>query len=156
MTRSAVSPVEFLDSDPNIPKELRPTLKLLFNSLDQLLFLDARGELSVDRTNFINLVSDPDQTPAKIRDVMLVETSKYLGQRIRSAKAGTRVNWVEGEKNGIPIHVPPLDELRSRGLDPSGSPEETQEAIRALYPDLPNFWVEPDPAVLSERIAVPT
>jgi hypothetical protein len=93
MTRSAVSPVELLDSDPNIPKELRPTLKLLFNSLDQLLFLDARGELSVDRKNFINLVSDPDQTPAKIRDVMLVETSKYLGQRIRSVNAALRGSW---------------------------------------------------------------
>lgn len=38
------------------------------------------------------------------------------------------------------------------GLDPAGSDESLEEALRAQLRDIPDFWVEPDSGRLYERI----
>jgi hypothetical protein len=149
----AVNPIDFLESLPESSRvrEVRPQLKLLFTSFDQLLFLDNNAELSVDRETLIRIVSDDDLTPTILRDVMLVETSKYLGRRVKSAGEGQRISWTDGERFGLPIHPPSMDDLRAMDLDPSmGDPSE--DAVRAQFPDIPEFWVEPDSSVLYDRV----
>jgi hypothetical protein len=113
--------------------------------------LDNNDELSVDRETLTRIVSDDDLTPRILRDVMLVETSKYLGRRVKSAGEGQRISWRDGERFGLPIHPPSMDDLRAMNLDPSmGDPSE--DAVRAQFPDVPEFWVEPDSSVLYDRV----
>jgi hypothetical protein len=144
-----LDPIDLLDT---LPREIRPRLKLLFSYLDRLLFLDNAAELSVDRETLISLASDDDLTPPVLHDVMLVETSKYLGTRVKSVGQGQRISWREGERYGLPIHPPSQDELRSKGLDPAGSDEQLADVLRAIFPELPDFWIEADSAVLHDRI----
>jgi hypothetical protein len=146
--------VAVLDTVPesSLPREIRPRLKLLFANTDQLLFLDDRSEVAVDRQALIRIASDSDLTPPILRDIMLVETSKYLGQRIRSFSEGKRILWRDGERYALPVQPPSLEDLRSMGLDPAGSDESLEEALRAQLRDIPDFWVEPDSGRLYERI----
>jgi hypothetical protein len=148
--------IDFLNSAPEakVPREVRPRIKLLYTSLDQLLFVDARSELAADREVLLRIVNDDDLMPQVLRDVMLVETSKHLGQRIRSFHEGQRVLWRDAEKYGVPIQPPSLEDLQSRGLDLAANDDALEVAIRAQYRDLPDFWVDPDPQVLYGRVVV--
>jgi hypothetical protein len=147
--------IELINTAPesSLPPDVRPPLKWLFSSLDELLFLDNSSELAVDREVLIRILSDTDLTPPKLRDVMLAETAKYLGQRIKSFGNGQHIRWRDGEKYGLPMQPPSLEELRSIGLDPAGSADRLEEAIKAQIPDLPEFWMESDSKVLYDRIA---
>jgi hypothetical protein len=146
--------IELIDTvpDTSIPREIRPRLKWLFASPDELLFVDETSELAADREVLIRIASDADLTPPNLRDVMTVETSKYLGQRLKPYQRGERIRWRDGEKYGLPIRPPSLDELRSMGLDPAEGDDGLEDALRAQFRDIPEFWVEPDSQVLYDRI----
>ena len=148
--------VEFMNEEPEslLPREARPRLKLGFLSLDQLLFVDETSELAVDRETLIRIASDKDLTSPSVRDILLVETSKYVGLRIKSFKQGKRISWQDAETYGVPIDPPSREDIDSMGFGPTEDLVAIERAVRAQFRDreIPEFWIEPNSATLADRI----
>lgn len=87
----------------SIPSECRQRLRTLSDELDRLLFLDETDELAADRKILINIASNNELVPEKLKDIFLVETSKHLGRRLKEFEKGHRLSWHEAGKYGLPI-----------------------------------------------------
>jgi hypothetical protein len=140
---------EFGDFLRLIPKNLisAPVAKVYAKAtrnLDRLLFLDEYGELSVDRESLIALVRDKDLVSAKIADVVLLETAKHLGRRLKVRKDGIQVTWLEATKYGLPIV--PMSRAAIQELTDSrfSTPNDIEKFIRRSLPDVPKFWSRSD------------
>src|SRR5882724_10876182 len=94
------SPTNFLSIMPKglVSKPVSRAYKEAVARLDDLLFLDQFGELSVDRDAFIRFVRDRDLVPAEIADVLMLETTKHLGRRLKQRKNGRQIKWLESAK----------------------------------------------------------
>jgi hypothetical protein len=135
-----------------LSREVRPLVRILFDEMDQLLFLDNMGELSVDRGTLIRIASDDYLMPARLRDIAILETSKHLGPRVKAVGEGRRITWREGEKYGLPIHPPTLEDFRAWGITDTTSIDELGVILKAQLPGIPEFWFNENSAQLEEMI----
>lgn len=137
-----------------IPTDARERLEALFEEMDQLLFLDHHDELAVDRRTLIRIANNEAFLPVHVRDIVLVESSKHLGRRVREFKddAGRRIPWQEGWKYGLPGRVMRADEIRALGITEQSGPDEMEGAVRGLVPDVPSFWTNGDSPLLAEQL----
>ena len=123
-------------------KNVRSRLNRLFAEMDQLLFLDTTNEMAVDRSTLIRIVNNVDFIPTKLRDITLVETSKYLGRRIKERGKGRRISWREGAKYGLPNYPMSEEELGRLGVTQNTSKNELVGLLRKQFPKLPKFWMK--------------
>jgi hypothetical protein len=150
---SAATQTDFLSSivsllpEEHVNDRVRSRLKKLQERLDNLFFLDETSELAVDRQALIALARDEDFVPADLRDVVILETAKHLGRRLKGVGKGHRITWLEGGKYGPPTQ-PAVDELRKSGLKPSMSTQELGVALREWYPKLPKDFLASDSSKL--------
>jgi hypothetical protein len=140
-----------------VPKEVladqaRSTLAKLFSEMDQLLFLDGMNELSVDRKTLVRLVNNEAFIPKELRDVTLVETSKYLGRRIKEIGDSRRISWRDGEKYGMPTHPLTVQEISDMGVTEKTSTSELATILKKKFPTIPAFWMNDDPKKLQDSI----
>jgi hypothetical protein len=128
------SPADFLAL---LPKELlpAPVSKAFKKAVARL------GELSVDRDALIQLVRDRSLVPAEIADVMMLETTKHLGRRVKLRETGIQVKWLESAKYGLPITpMSAADYEELTGGRRLTNEKDLEEFIRRALPDVPKFW----------------
>jgi hypothetical protein len=124
-----------------LPKEyatdgLRKKFSKLERHLDGLLFLDHTAELAVDREAFLALCADAELVPAEIHDIVILETAKHLGRRLKGFETkGRRLTWREGEKYGLLGHSS-VQELLDFGYTPTMSQAKLRAALPKWYPGL--------------------
>ena len=128
-----------------LPKELRLTsafraFKKIMERLDGLLFLDEFNELSVDRDAFIKFVRDRSLVPAEIADVMILETTKHLGRRIKQRKRGQQVKWLDSAKYGLPITPMSTAEFEKLAGGRLENEKDLEKFVLRALPDVPKFW----------------
>lgn len=134
---------------------LRGRLESLGKQLDQLLFIDRFDELAVDRASLIRLANNKDLVPVELRDVLLVETSKHVGRRVREFKekdGDRRISWQDGPKYGIEGRPMSADEVRSLGITEDTPDSEVAGIVRTLVPEIPPFWMNDDSTALGESV----
>jgi hypothetical protein len=130
-----LSSIVSLLPEKHVNDQVRSRLKKLQVKLDDLFFMDETDELAVDRQALIALAGDQDLVPAELRDVVILETAKHLGRRLKGVGKGRRITWLEGGKYGPP-NQPGVEELRKLGLESSMSSEKLGAALREWYPKL--------------------
>jgi hypothetical protein len=135
-----------------VPKDVRSRSNRLFDEMDPLLFLDTTNELAVNRSTFIRIVNTEDFIPKRLRDITLVETSKYLGRRIKKRGKGRRIPWREGAKHGLPNYPLSEEELRRLGVTQKTSTSELADLLKKQFPELPAFWMNEDSKQLADGI----
>jgi hypothetical protein len=150
----ANAPADFLRL---IPKDLisAPAIrayKKALGRLDQLLFLDQFGELSVDRDAFIALARDRSLVPADIADVMMLETTKHIGRRLKVRKNGAQVSWIDSAKHGLPIAPLSLANFQEFTGDGFATVKDIEKFIYRALPDVPKFWTRSDSQAIRSDI----
>jgi hypothetical protein len=151
-SKSNLSDILNILSENILPDEVRPRIKKLFDEMDQLLFLDETHELAVDRKTLIRLVNNEDLMPTSLRDITLVETSKYLGRRLKELRKGRRIKWRDGEKYGLPIHVLSEKDLRNWGITDRTSTNELADIMKMQFPEIPEFWMNDNSKQLADEV----
>jgi hypothetical protein len=116
----------------------------VFDELDRLLFLDSTSELAVDRKAFIKFISHEDSIPKDLRDITLVETSKYLGRRIKERGSGRPISWRDGERYGLSGHPLSEQDIRALGVTERTSTDELASILTKEFPEIPSFWMNSD------------
>jgi hypothetical protein len=128
--------IEFLPTH-FVTKDLRANFAKLESGLDQLVFMDQSGELSFDRKAFLDLVKDEALVPRQLRDIVVLETSKHLGRRLRTRKRNERrVRWRDSEQHRL-LGKSAVDDLRRLGIGPATTEEKLSTTLAEHYPDLP-------------------
>jgi hypothetical protein len=135
-----------------LPEGARERLHKLFGEMDQLLFLDRTNELAVDRKTLIRLVNTKEFIPDALRDIALVETSKYLGRRIKERADGRQISWRDAAKYGLPSYPMSEQDLRSWNVTENTSTDELVAILRSRLPDIPAFWMNDNPKLLAEAV----
>src|SRR5690349_6782871 len=90
-------------------------LRKLANELDGLLGLDESGELAVDRDALIKIARDRDLVPAEQQDLLVRETERHLGQKVKGR--GRHLGWRNVARHGVPIQPESMLTLRGLGMD---------------------------------------
>ena len=135
-----------------LPPAARKTVAEIGRALDGLLFLDASGELSVDRKGLIALVNNPALVPVELKDIALLETVKHLGRRVKEVGNGLRVNWIEGMKHGLPLQTLSASGVSAAGLDKADSADALGKLLRKHVGDLPTEFTDTPPAELRVKL----
>lgn len=136
-----------------VPKRARTQLITLVKELDQLLFLDGFDEVSVDRSTLMRIANNGSLVPVQIKDIVLVETSKHLGRRIKEVKkTDRRLRWVDGGIYGLPIRPMPADEVRSLGITSKTTVDEIAKSLKQRLPYIPPMLTEYAPAQLADHL----
>jgi len=148
------SPLDALPDDL-VDDRVRQKLNHLYVELDQLLFLDETHELAADRDTLIRIASNPDLVPESHRDIVVLETSKFLGRRLKSfKKTSHRIRWSQGAQYGLPIAPPSDSMLQGLGIVKTASLDELGDAVRRAMPELPDMWTSSDdPARLEQTVS---
>ena len=142
---------DFVSPEHLAPKA-RAALSNLEKHLDNLLFVDEGNDIAINRETFLALVRDEEVIPAKLRDVVVLESAKHLGRRLRTApKSARKISWREGEKYGA-VDRPGAAELREHGFKTSMSLEEMREALKKQYPRVPASLLEEDSVKLYPKL----
>ena len=150
-SKSSRSDVLALLSKDILPDEARARLNKLADEMDELLFLDETDELAVDRKTLIRLANDEDLVPKSLRDVVLVETSKYLGRRVKERGKGRRISWRDGHKYGLPGRPLSESELHAWGITDRTSTDELAAILKSRF-RIPAFWMNDNPRQLGDEI----
>jgi hypothetical protein len=133
-----------------LPKKHRSLLNRMVRESDQLLFQDKNLELACDRDTLIRMANDEDLVPPELRDIVVLETAKHLGRRVKAFKGGRRLSWREGAKYGLPVQPASEEELRDIGITADTSVEELGRLLKKRFPELPDDLTETEPETLRE------
>jgi hypothetical protein len=137
--------------DDYVDRSCRTRLQKLEEKLDSLFFLDETRTLSVDRQAFIELAGDPEFFPTALRDVVILETAKHLGRRLKGRGRHKHVGWMEaGKYDGL--NKSALTEMQQLGLKRNMTQDELRDALLTWYPELTPDFVDQDSARLNDLI----
>jgi len=130
----------------------RARLQKLSQAMDQIFFLDATGELSADRGTLIRIVNDQDLTLPALRDIVLLETSKHLGRRLKARGNGLALTWQEAVVHGVQFSPVPISAWQSMGLNKVATDRDLQALIVRQYPGIPTGWIQPPAADFGAKL----
>lgn len=130
--------------------QFRQRFRKLADRLDELLGLDESGELVVDQDALLKIAHDRDLMPAEYESLIVRETQKHLGHKLKKLGPGHRVGWREAAQHGSPIRPEPVEVLRGLGIDKSSSVDDLRRILREQYPDSPSYWLEADAATIRD------
>jgi hypothetical protein len=133
-----------------VPKKARTQIDKLIEELDQLLFVDAFDEVSVDRSTLMRITANKSLVPAEIKDHVLVETSKHLGRRVKEFKKGSRrIRWVDGGARGLPINPMTVADVQALGITSKSTVDEIATLLRDRVKDIPPALTKGKPLEIS-------
>jgi hypothetical protein len=142
MTARVVHPIESMAAllpPEYMTKEVKTRLRKFAALLDNLLFLDPAGELSVDRKGLIAMATDPDLIPENLGNLVILETAKHLGRRVKEVGNGYRIGWAESAKYNE-LNKSGLSEIKKLGLQKGMSISELSNLLSNRHPELaPEF-----------------
>lgn len=130
--------------------QVRQRLRKLADELDELLSLDESGELMVDQDALLRIARNWDGVPAEQQDLIVRETQKHLGQKLKKPGRGRHLGWRDAAQHGVPIRPEPAATLHALGIGKSSSVGDVRRILRERYPDIPSFWLEADAATIRE------
>ncbi len=139
-----------------LSEEVRQRIKMLGDEMDQLFFLDEDKELAVDRKSLIRFVNNEWLVPPTLKDIMLAETSKHLGRRLKEVGNGHRITLWEVENYGLPMHRLSETDIRDWGITEHTSTEELAGILKTRFPAMPSFCSRIVHFRAPARYAVPT
>ena len=123
---------------------VRNRLRKLSRELDQLIAVDADGEIVVDRTALSRVLQDADLFPPEVRDRIRTETEKHLGKKVGDKGRARQLLWRDLPKHQDAVQPIPTAELTDLGIDHTTTLGEAREILRERFPGIPEFWLDAD------------
>jgi hypothetical protein len=124
--------------------EVRQRLINFARELDQLLAIDDKGELTVDRDVAMRIVQNKDFIPSNLQDQIRRELEAHLGGKIKSAGKNRHITWRELVDQDTPIKPIDVGELRAKGMGAACSAQKARQILDEHYPGFPKFWLDAD------------
>lgn len=148
---SAVSliPSKLLDT------QVQDLLRSFAVELDNLMFLDDQNELAVDRKALLKILRNPKLFPKvdeNLKDIILLETTKQLGKKVKERHGGRAVKWFEAGQFGLPIDQESIAQIQKLGISQTSTADDIKNILREQMPDLPSFWFDLDDKTLANTI----
>lgn len=125
-------------------RDVRNRLRKLSRELDQLIAVDADGEIVVDKTTLSRMLQDRDLFPPVVRDRIRTQTEKHLGKKVKNKGQDRQLQWRDLPKHQDVVQPMSTAELTEFGVDHTTGVQKAREILRERFPDIPEFWLDAD------------
>ncbi len=106
----------------------------------------------MDRKTLIRIVNNEAFVQKTLRDIVLLETSRHLGRRLKEVGKGRRISWWEGEKYGLPVHPVTATQINEWGITEKTSTDELAAILKKNVPKISSFWMNDNSKELAASI----